>query len=108
MIRRALHILLAGIIASPAAALTPLPPCAGHVMHGGYELWESLAAGEGFVTYHGQRASDKKMLMVLEHCKSGKAILVDTFGNDGADKSGNLDHRNLRLSPDHFAHHPYR
>lgn len=77
------HILRAAVglgplVAIPAQALTPLPPCNGAVYPGGYTLWDSFSSPNGFVSYtatHTSRTSDG--IVVLEHCPTGNAVVVE-------------------------------
>lgn len=90
MIRALPHIVLGFAIAAPANALTPLPACSG-VMVNGFETWSSRAWTSEFVSYHGVNNGTRKAFLVLEHCKTGKAVWTDTFRTEGPNEAGDLD-----------------
>lgn len=68
------HIALGATLASPAAALTPVPLCSGTPVSGKFAVWDAQNAEGGFVLYNGEHEDDIRVLSVLEHCASGRAV----------------------------------
>ena len=100
--RVALHIVLALSIAAPAAAMTPVPMCAGTPVQGKYSVWDARNVEGGFVTYVGEDEAAEKAVVVLEHCKSGKALVANAVSGDNDEAPDYVD--NVRDAVGDFAY----
>ncbi len=100
--RTALHIISGLVLAAPATAMTPVPMCAGAVIEGTYSVWDARNVEGGFVTYVGEDDPSRKAIVVLEHCKSGKALVVNAISSDDDAAPNHVD--NVRDAMDDFVY----
>ncbi|MGC1495171.1 MAG: hypothetical protein WA790_05130 [Sulfitobacter sp.] len=100
--RVALHIVLGLIMAAPASAMTPVPMCAGTSVEGDYSVWDARNVEGGFVTYVGEDEAGQKAIVVLEHCKSGKALVANAVSGDTDEAADYID--NVRDAVDDYVY----
>lgn len=93
-------ILLGFAFAASASAMTPPPICAGTPMQGQFAVWDASSVENGFVKYVGEDETAEKALVVLEHCKSGKALIADAIVTDDDAAPNHVD--NVRDALDDY------